>query len=142
MAFHHQDDAPSAAARVLVVDDNADAVEALAMLLSLTGYEVRTAALGEEALVLARTFDPHVVLLDLTLPGVSGEEVAQRLRESAGAACPLLIATSGRPIAARGVEASYFDHHFLKPLPVSRIFELIDNELAGRVDVQVPAVPA
>ncbi|HEX5269577.1 MAG TPA: ATP-binding protein, partial [Gemmataceae bacterium] len=67
--------------RILVVDDNKDSADTLAHLLTLLGHEARTAYDGEAALEAAPLFRPEVVLLDLNLPGLSGLEVARRLRE-------------------------------------------------------------
>src|SRR5206468_3094891 len=73
-----------AGCRVLVVDDNADAAESLALLLGIGGHEARTAGDGPAALEAARVFRPGVVLLDIGLPGMSGHEVARRLRREPG----------------------------------------------------------
>src|SRR5262249_53255751 len=70
----------SSSSRVLVVDDNRDSAESLAMLLRLLGNDVRTAYDGRLALEAAATYHPDVVLLDIGLPGMSGLEVCQHLR--------------------------------------------------------------
>ncbi len=67
--------------RILVVDDNRDAAASLGMLLRIMGQEVRTAHDGLEAVKLADEFRPQVVLLDIGLPGLSGHEAAQRIRQ-------------------------------------------------------------
>ena len=67
--------------RVLVVDDNVDTAETLAMLLKSSGYDVRTAHTGPTALEAARDYRPNVVLLDIGLPGLDGFEVAKRMRQ-------------------------------------------------------------
>ena len=84
--------------RVLVVDDNRDAVSILAALLQHEGYEVRVALDGENALATARDFRPDALLLDIALPGgISGWEVARQIRRSsARAARPLIIAVSAK----------------------------------------------
>jgi signal transduction histidine kinase/ActR/RegA family two-component response regulator len=81
--------------RVLLVDDNADASASLALVLRLRGHEVATAADGPEALQLAHSFRPEVVLLDLGLPGMDGCEVARRLRGTAETAGVHLVALTG-----------------------------------------------
>ena len=81
--------------RVLLVDDNVDSVTSLAVLLRLAGHEVALAHEGASALEAAQSFRPEVVLLDIGLPGMSGHEVARRLRERTGPARPLLVAMTG-----------------------------------------------
>ena len=66
---------------MLVVDDNVDSAEMLAMLLKKSGHEVRTAYTGPAALEVAAAYRPDVVLLDIGLPGLNGFEVARRLRQ-------------------------------------------------------------
>jgi CheY-like chemotaxis protein len=67
--------------RVLVVDDNADAAESTAAFLRLEGHEVKTVMDGADALASVRVFAPHVIVLDIGLPGIDGYAVARRLRE-------------------------------------------------------------
>ncbi len=79
--------------RVLVTDDNPDAAESMAMLLRLTGHEVRTALDGPATLALASSFQPHAIFLDIGLPrGMDGYEVARRLRRQEGLERVLLVA--------------------------------------------------
>ena len=85
-------------ARVLVVEDNADLAAGLEYNLKLEGYDVRVAEDGREGIVLARDWSPHLVVLDLMLPGVDGYEVLRRIR-SEGSRVPVMILT------ARGEEA-------------------------------------
>ena len=66
--------------RILIVDDNRDGAQGLAMMLDLAGHEVRTATDGLEALDIAEEFRPQVVLLDISMPGIDGYETARRLR--------------------------------------------------------------
>jgi signal transduction histidine kinase/CheY-like chemotaxis protein len=118
--------------RVLVVDDNRDAVESLAMLLEMMGHEVRTASDGVEALEVATEFVPDVVLLDLGLPRLSGYEVAQRLRLLDGCARTRLVALTGwgqEEDRRRSREAG-FDHHLVKPVDPDALDALL-HELAG-----------
>ena len=71
--------APLTPRRILVVDDNVDAADSMAMLLRLAGQEVRVAYDGPTALLIAQVFRPHVVLLDIGMPGMDGYDVARRL---------------------------------------------------------------
>jgi CheY-like chemotaxis protein len=83
------------AIKILVVDDYHDAVEMWAIFLRALGYDVLTSEDGVEALHMAQTTMPDIVVLDLELPGMNGAEVARRLRESPDTAHIPLIAASG-----------------------------------------------
>ena len=86
-------------ARVLVVDDNVDAAESLAMLLQSDGHTVSVAHNGVDAVERAEAWRPDIVVLDVGLPGMNGYEVASALRQR-GEACPELIAVTGYGQAA------------------------------------------
>ena len=113
--------------RVLIADDNADAAESLQMWLELSGHEVHTALSGPEALRLAETMQPQVALLDIGMPGMSGLEVAARIREAPWGREMVLIALTGwgqEEDRRRSAEAG-FDHHLTKPIMPDAIEELI-----------------
>ena len=115
--------------RVLIVDDNRDAADSLAMLLRITGNEIRTTYDGLEALQVASDFRPEVVLLDIGLPKIDGHEVAQRLRREAWGQRICLIAVTGwsdESDRARS-RAAGFDHHLVKPLDTSHLAKLLDS---------------
>ena len=103
--------------RVLVVDDNVDAAETLAMLARLYGHEVRIAHTGPSGLETARNYHPEIVLLDIGLPGLDGYEVARRLRNEPGGDQILLVAVTGygREEDRARARAAGFDHHLMKP---------------------------
>lgn len=106
------------ALRVLVVDDNRDAADSLALLLELSGYQVATAADGYSALTAARGFRPEVVLLDIGLPGLDGYAVVQRLRQDPDTRSARVIAISGyggEEQRERSRQAG-FDLHLVKPV--------------------------
>ncbi len=108
---------PAGGKRVLVVDDNLDAAESIAVYLRLEGHEVRTVSDGAQAVAIAQVFAPHVAVLDIGLPGMSGYELARRLGQSAREAPALLIALTGygqKEDRVRSNEAG-FHHHFVKP---------------------------
>ena len=115
--------------RVLVVEDNADAAEMLAILLRLDGDEVRLARDGVSALDEARDFQPQVVLCDLGLPGLSGFEVASRLREQPECRSTLLVALSGygRDDDRRESQLAGFDRHLTKPVDPEVLAALIEQ---------------
>src|SRR5919109_1383341 len=103
--------------RILVVDDNLDAAESTAAFLRLEGHEVKTVSDGNEALASVRVFAPHVIVLDIGLPGLDGYAVARQLRERGDTSHILLVALTGygqREDRERAV-ASGFDYHFVKP---------------------------
>lgn len=113
---------PEPRCRVLVVDDNYDAAESLAMMLDVMGYEVRTAHDGLEAVRAADEFNPEAALLDIGLPHVSGYDVARHIRKSRGTGV-LLVAITGWGTAEdvkRSIDAG-FDHHFTKPADPERL---------------------
>jgi CheY-like chemotaxis protein len=104
--------------RVLVVDDNPDAADSLALLLRLAGQDVRTAYDGHRALLQAREFLPDLVLLDIGMPGMDGYEVARRLRSEARLQGARVVAVTGwgqEEDRRRSTEAG-FDHHLVKPV--------------------------
>jgi CheY-like chemotaxis protein len=86
---------PSTRHKVLVVDDNADAAESLAMVLELAGQDVRTVYDGPGALVEAGAFRPDIIILDIGMPGMNGHEVALRLRQKPELESVRLIAMTG-----------------------------------------------
>jgi CheY-like chemotaxis protein len=104
--------------RILVIEDNADQAQTLAALLALWGYEVKTANEGTEGITTAEEFKPDVVLVDLGLPGISGYEVARRLRKHAQLKDVCIVAQTGWGDTndRRRTREAGFDHHLLKPL--------------------------
>jgi PAS domain S-box-containing protein len=122
------------ARRVLIVEDDADAADALEALLSSEGFETRVAHDGSAALTAASSFRPGVVLLDLGLPGMGGIEVARRLRENGGAPGLRLVALTGHASSedvARSREAG-FDRHLVKPLSMTELKNALDALFATR----------
>ena len=115
--------AAGSAGRVLIVDDNRDALTLLADALSAVGYEVRTAHDGPEALNAAPAFKPHVAVLDIGLPVMDGYELATRLRAIAGLRALRLIAVTGygQDSDRRRSETSGFDAHLVKPVALDEL---------------------
>jgi PAS domain S-box-containing protein len=115
------------ARRILVVDDNVDAAESLAVMLRRQGHEVTLAHNGPEALQAAVEQPPDVVLLDIGLPGMNGYEVAGRLRQRLCAGDCLLVAVTGYgqdEDQQRSLEAG-FDHHLTKPVDPDTLLDII-----------------
>jgi CheY-like chemotaxis protein len=118
--------APSAR-RILVVDDNRDAAESLAMLLRLESQEVRLAFDGPTALRVAGEFRPQVVFLDIGMPGMDGYEVARRLRQQPGLGGATLVALTGwgQEGDRRRSQEAGFDHHAVKPVELAALHRLL-----------------
>jgi CheY-like chemotaxis protein len=113
--------------RILVVDDNRDSAESLAMVLRLLGYDVRTAHDGRQALVDVAVYRPNLVLLDIGLPRMNGYEVARQLRLEPGGGQTKLVALSGyaREDDRREAYAVGFDHYLVKPVDFDALYELL-----------------
>jgi CheY-like chemotaxis protein len=118
--------------RVLLVDDNRDATDSLAVLFQLWGYEVRTAYDGLAALEQAKSFAPGVVVLDIGMPGMDGYEVASRLRSQPAFANVLIVAVTGYGGARdrRLSQEAGIDHHIVKPLNTDVLLQLIEENAA------------
>ncbi len=113
--------------RLLVVDDNQDAANSLAMLLRLQGHEVRVAYSGVAALEMTKDYRPDVVFLDIGMPGMDGYEVARRLRQQPGLGDVVLAALTGwgqQKDRRRSAEAG-FNHHLVKPPEPKVLDELL-----------------
>jgi CheY-like chemotaxis protein/two-component sensor histidine kinase len=119
--------ARQAGRRILVVDDNEDAAESLAMMLELDGHDARTAYRGSEALATARAFWPEVVFLDIGLPGVNGYEVARQFRQDPRLAGTILVALTGwgSEEDKRKSKEAGFDFHLTKPLEATAMNEVL-----------------
>ena len=118
---------PAPARRVLVVDDDRDGADSLAMLLRVGGHQVAVAYDGPGAVAAAREFLPDVVLLDLGLPGMSGYEVAARLRQEPALARTLLAAVTGygQEEDRRRARSAGFAAHLVKPAAPEALHALL-----------------
>ena len=116
--------APSSGAkRILIVDDNLDAAETLAMMLELLGQQTRQAHAGHDALEAALDYKPDLVFMDIGLPGMSGHEVASRMRGELGMSEAYIVALSGygtEEDRRKSLRAG-FDTHMVKPLDPSTL---------------------
>ncbi len=120
---HAQSASGNALSRILVVEDDADAVAALGRLLELEGFAVRVVADGPAALRAAEEEEPQVILLDLGLPGMNGYDVARGLRAQKASRRPLLIAITGLGEHDERVH-SYevgIDLHLTKPVDIGEL---------------------
>jgi PAS domain S-box-containing protein len=113
--------------RILVVDDNADAAQALRLLLEHDGHEVRVALDGASGLALARDYRPDVALLDIGLPKMSGYELADQLRTDPALSATVLVAVTGYGQMHDRARASAcgFHHHLVKPVDFSALQRLL-----------------
>jgi signal transduction histidine kinase/ActR/RegA family two-component response regulator len=120
---------PGASLRVLVVDDNVDAAESLALVLDTLGMERRVAHDGWEGLAIAQAFRPHVALLDIGMPGLDGYALARRLRSDPLNGGLVLAAVTGwsGPDDQRASQEAGFDHHFAKPADLERLATMLEG---------------
>ena len=120
MTWAEDNSSPAApvAYRILVADDNVDAADSLGMLLRLMGNEVRTVNDGLGAVAEAEAFLPHMVFLDIGMPGLNGHDAARRIREQEWGRGMVLAALTGwgeEDDKRRATEAG-FNRHFTKPV--------------------------
>lgn len=131
-------DLRSAAKRkVLVIEDNRDGADTLAMLLRMMGHEVQIAYSGAEGLRVAGAFEPDVILLDIGLPGICGYDVAKTLRQQPGFEHTVFIAMTGYgqdDDKQRSLEAG-FSHHFVKPLDPKSLAQLLESPTNGEAQL-------
>jgi len=125
------------AARILIVDDNADAAESLAEVLRIEGHEVVTAGSAEEALERVESFRFEIGILDIGLPGIDGYELARRLRAESRTRAAHLIALTGygrAPDRKRALDAG-FDEHMVKPVDLESLLTRLEVPLGGTADL-------
>jgi CheY-like chemotaxis protein len=133
--FGHPDSDKAVAAgnrRVLVVDDNRDGADMLGMVLEAEGFTVRMAYDGREAVEAAQKSPPHIILMDIGMPGMDGYEAIAHIRQLPGGRDILMIALTGwgqEGARRRAAEAS-FDHHLVKPIDFNELKRLLEQ--AGR----------
>jgi CheY-like chemotaxis protein len=113
--------------RILLVDDNVDAVHTLQLFLHSAGHEVEVAYSASDALALSRTFTPEVCLLDIGLPDFDGNELARRLRQLAQTSDAILIAMTGygRQQDRDASMAAGFDHYLVKPVNTTQLSDIL-----------------
>jgi DNA-binding response OmpR family regulator len=117
-----------AAMKILVADDNRDAVSSLTALLEDEGHDVRGVYRSSDVLGAENAFRPDVVILDLQMPDISGYDLARWLRSRHPRRCPLLIAVSGaftRPADEQLSRANGFHHYLAKPYSLGELLPLL-----------------
>ncbi len=119
----------SRALRVLVVDDNVDTVLGFSLLLKAQGHDVRTAYTGLDVFKTVAAFHPHVIMLDIGLPGLNGYEVAKQLRAQPDGKNVLLIALTGygQDSDRRTSTEAGFDHHLVKPAKFEHLLQILST---------------
>jgi CheY-like chemotaxis protein len=120
---------PLTALRVLIVDDDKDNTDTLAVLLRLWGCEVCACYAGPDALESARTFHPHVAILDLLMPKMDGFDLARQLREQDGAG-PIIVAVTGLMREADRAAQAGCDHYLLKPVDPDALLTVLRKQAA------------
>ena len=115
------------ALRIVVADDNRDAAVSLAAVLRDEGHEVFEVYRGDAVLPLTARFQPHVLILDIGMPGMTGFEIAHALRQDLGRKCPVLIAVTAWN-QAKALELgriSGFSHYLTKPAATDEILKIL-----------------
>lgn len=125
--------------RILIVDDNNDALQALARLVTLIGHEVRTAGDGAQAISIAAEFQPDLILMDLGMPGMDGYAAAKRIRAEAWGETMTIVALTGwgQDDDRRRTREAGFDHHLVKPVErtsLEALFNKVDSNPSLRGD--------
>ena len=115
--------------KVLVVDDNHDAADSLALMLKNMGHEVKVAYSGEEALSLVDTYGPELIFLDLGMPRINGYETCVQMRRMPSLRNTRIYALSGwgQPEVRSRTESSGFNGHLVKPLERSELLEVLNG---------------
>jgi signal transduction histidine kinase/ActR/RegA family two-component response regulator len=120
--------------RILVVDDNRDAAESLALLLKLRGHVTQLAFDGEQAVEQANAGNPHAILLDIGLPRLNGYDACRAIREQSRAQRPMIVALTGwgQDEDRRRTAEAGFDEHLVKPIGYDDLLALLSRiEQAG-----------
>jgi CheY-like chemotaxis protein len=122
---------------VLLVEDNETIRDAFAILLGESGYNVISAATGQEALDLARSDRPDLVLMDLGLPDMNGLEVTRRIKGDAKTKGIVVVALTGRALETDRAEclAAGCAGYLPKPIDTRRLLDALPRYLAGETDL-------
>jgi CheY-like chemotaxis protein len=118
---------PAAHARVLIVDDNADSADSLALVARSWGHDVAVARDGPSALALAAKFQPERALVDIGLPGMDGYELGRRLRAAHRHLYLVAMTGYGRAEDRKTAHAAGFDLHLVKPADLDELQALLAN---------------
>jgi CheY-like chemotaxis protein/two-component sensor histidine kinase len=116
--------------RMLIIEDGRDTADSLALLLRAQGAEVRCAYNGAEGIERAKNWKPHVALIDIGLPDMTGYEVARRIKQNRGADTLLVAATGfGDDATEKRVRDSGFAEHLVKPVDREKLYAIVTSHL-------------
>jgi signal transduction histidine kinase len=120
--------------RVVLIEDNVDAAEVLALWLEDLGHTVSVANDGLEGLALVQSVRPALVLCDIGLPGIDGVEVCRRIRAQIGDGAPAMVALTGwgMPTDRERTKQAGFQDHLVKPVALDKLREVLDRVVAAR----------
>lgn len=127
----HAKDVEKARRRIMLVDDNVDYISTMATLLTMLGHDVRTAHDGNAAVQVAQEFAPEFVFMDIGMPGMSGYDVARRLRQQPQLASSVLIAVTGwgQEKDRQLSRSAGFDVHLVKPVELAQILAVLEGKV-------------
>jgi len=130
--------------RILVADDNVEAATSLAMLLELLGHEVRAVHSGAEAVAAGAQQRPHIVVLDIGMPGMNGYDACRQMRQEEWAREAIFIALTGwgQEEHVERARAAGFDHHLVKPVEFDVLRDLVGAAPRGNDPAPAPQVLA
>lgn len=107
--------------RILIIDDHHDNLKSTQMLLQIQGHDVLAESSGKAAIDVALQYDPHVIFLDLAMPGISGYDVARAMRDRGLRDSTMIVAMSGlgQPCDIERSRIAGLEEHLVKPVPLS-----------------------
>jgi len=125
------EEAPAAGRRIVIADDNRDAADSLAMMLTMMGHQVRTASDGQEAVEAVEAFRPDVVLLDIGMPRLNGYQAARRIRAQPWGKDIMLVALTGwgQEEDKRRAYQAGFTEHMVKPVEPAALATLLRTDV-------------
>ena len=114
---------------ILIVDDDKDSAMTLGWLVEMLGQDYKLAHTGQEALDMAPDYNPNLVLMDISLPGMTGYEACQKMRENPALANTIIAAQTGwgEEQHRQKTKEAGFDHHLVKPVSVANLKELLES---------------
>lgn len=112
-----------------MVDDNVDAANVLHDLFNMDGFEVTTVYDGVAAVATAEAFQPEIVVMDISMPGMDGDDAARLIRQQPGGAGMVLIALTdwGQTSDKKRASLPSFDHHLVKPVDYDTLMQCLQN---------------
>jgi CheY-like chemotaxis protein len=123
----NSEEVKKASLRILIVDDNRDSANSLSLMMKFLGNDTLTAYDGEDAVSAAAIFRPDVILMDIGMPKLNGNEACRRIRELPWDRQPVIIAQTGwgQEGDRERTQSAGFDHHLVKPIEVAALMQLL-----------------